>query len=232
MTESRTGVAHSHASDTFLDTDGGGLEAGDALAIHEEDVEAEGFVGEDEGADVGLDLTAHASSAPDLLEGLLQQSVSPAQAKGSDFSLDDLLTESLETIAESAAVKANRKKLKDTRLTKAEREAIEAKIRGWELAREWTPKASVAMFHLQKCYCGSVHSIFSGMFQRQSHRVSAIERWVPANDIADTGLPKEHKAHMTAVAVCIDCADSQGFGDCAHMHHTHISHIINPLKAH
>lgn len=232
VTERGAVVALSHASDTFQDTDSGGIEAGDGVALHEEDLDITGDEGDGEQIDWPV-LRESAEDSDNLLEGLLSTpKEEKPTGKGDDFSLDDLLTESLETIKESAAVKANRKKLKDTRLSKAERTAIEDKIRQWELAREWTPKASVAMFLQQTCKCGSIHSTFSGMFQRQTHRVSAIERWVPVTDIADSGLPREHKAHTQHVLLCADCAESEGYGDCQALNHVHISRIINPLKAH
>lgn len=159
-----------------------------------------------------------AIAGEDLLADIMGTAApAPGKAKvaGASFDLDDLLAESIEEATASAAVKSGRKRLQDNRINKREREEIEAKIREWELAREWKPAASVRIFNTQTCtHCYSENSTYAGLFQRQIHRSSKIMRWVldVNGSGSNDGLPKEHKSSTTEVTVCIDCCTQQGFG--------------------
>ena len=159
-----------------------------------------------------------AATEDDLLGELLNPTAAEAgeqkKLKGV-IDLDDLLAESLEEASASARIKSDRKSLKDTRVSVKEREAMEARIRAWELAREWKPAAAVQFFNTQLCSdCGSENSTYAGLFQRQVHRNSKVMRWVlDVNGSGNNdGLPREHKESLTEVPVCRDCVTEQGFG--------------------
>jgi hypothetical protein len=197
-------------TDTTQDLDGGQTaeeDFADLMADMEALDDADGFLEAVEGNE---ELAKTTDAAVAELEELLRPTT--AHKVAGEFSLDDLLTESLDAINESAAVKAGRKKLRDTRTTSKERAEIEARIKEWELAREWKPAATVAMFHQQLCvHCFSNNRTFDGLFQRQVHRHSKINRWVRQAEVFDSGLDKEHKLHTSSVEVCEGCLEEQGF---------------------
>lgn len=206
-----------HTTDTTADTDAGqafedsGFDLEEALQESSSD-DSDNDVPSAELRSVG-DMRA---ATDDLLEGL---TLTPADTllKGNsdDMSLDALLDESLKQASDSVAVKAGRKRLQDKRLPNRERLEIEAKIKEWELAREWLPAASVHIFNTQTCTnCGNVNATYAGLFQRQIHRSSKIMRWVlDVNGSGNNdGLPKEHKDALTEVPVCIECCATQGYG--------------------
>ena len=126
--------------------------------------------------------------------------------------LESLLQESLSTIKDRAFVKEGRKKLAQGKYNTAEKAAIDAKIKEWEMAREWKPAANVAMFNTQSCRCGSRHAVFSGWFQRQHHRKSSIDRWVRPEAEPLSSLPNERQdLELAQTTICATCAPAQGF---------------------
>lgn len=144
----------------------------------------------------------------EALEALLNE---PPVPPSGEISLDDLMAESMETIHASKAVKAARAKLKDTRTTNRERAELNEIIRKWELAREWKPQATVAMFSTQDCEnCGYVQGIFVGLFQREAHRHNHTTRWVIPSAVNDS-LPIERKENLTAVPMCLACVEDLGY---------------------
>lgn len=131
--------------------------------------------------------------------------------KAPSVDLDDLLAESLENVSLELQAKAARKKIGDTRLNKKEQEEIQATIRRWELVKDWKPAATVAVFHEQVCLnCGYVHSIFSGLFQREVNKKAHGQRWVKP-EVPNMKLPKERKEHSEEVDLCWNCAEEFGF---------------------
>jgi hypothetical protein len=127
-----------------------------------------------------------------------------------DF-LDELLHESLETARAAKQVKANREKLARGGLTKAEREAIEAKVREWEARVEWDPQANVALFTRRECACGMSHTVFSGFLQRQHHRTKqGVKRWIAVNE-QPVRLPNEVAVQVAVTPICTSCSIERGF---------------------
>lgn len=137
---------------------------------------------------------------------------SPSIAMGS-FNLDDLMADSLKAQVEAEVVKTARKKL-STRgiINSGEREILDGIVKAWEVKREWNALALVATFEVQSCeHCGSQHSAFTGLYQRQRHRVSPIDRWVPTTQIASEALPREIKAEYDSVPMCGQCLPDFGW---------------------
>lgn len=131
-----------------------------------------------------------------------------------DFDLDALLAESVAAKAEADQTKVNRKLLtsKHLKLSAAERAKLQEQVRQTELRTEWTAQASVAIFHIQQCsYCGARHTHFAGLFQRQAHRHSRIDRWVKSNPMQNEGLPKEQKEDVHYSEMCGCCGPEFGF---------------------
>jgi hypothetical protein len=134
-----------------------------------------------------------------------------SDAFSSDSILDDLLADSMQQVAGKIKLKVDRKRLLDTRVMGTERQEIEESIKRWELAREWVAVANVAMFNTQYwSHCASIHNTFSGLFQRQLHRTSKVNRWqaVVAQEI---GLKYETMHTEAEVAICAECVGEQGF---------------------
>lgn len=131
-----------------------------------------------------------------------------------DFaSLEDLLNESMDSIKEAADIKARRQLLAKRGITKAERNENEEIVKSWELKREWTPKAAVALFDIQECsHCGSKHSFYVGLYQRQTHKRSQIDRWILSTDTANAGLPKEIGTNTEHTPMCGQCIGEFGWG--------------------
>jgi len=212
-----------HRTDTTTDIDAGlEFEEGDFASVRElvTDDSDSGLEDDSEvpSGEFNKSGDMRAAATADLLADLMNNKApAPGKAKiaGAGFDLDDLLAESLEEATASAAVKSGRKRLQDSRISKREKDEIEAKIREWELAREWKPAAAVHIFNTQTCtHCYSENSTYSGLFQRQIHRSSKIMRWVldVNGSGSNDGLPKEHKSSSTEVTVCVECCAQQGFG--------------------
>jgi hypothetical protein len=129
----------------------------------------------------------------------------------SQFSLDDLLFESLAPKREKELVKDTRKRLLDSRVKGQEREEIEAKLRELDLALEWKAAATVAMFHTQECEnCGWTQGIFTGMFQRHANKSNGSERWVTV-PLVNSSLPIEKKEIQETTPICLNCAGDLGY---------------------
>ena len=145
----------------------------------------------------------------DILEDL---NADLALTSGSDFSLDDLLAESMADKRKADEVKGARVAVAKGGLSQADKDALTASIRSWEAKREWHPQASVVMFARQQCLgCGQFHTQFLGWFQRQKHRTSQIERWIPSIKPHDDKLARESKYQDSHAEVCEDCAEHLGF---------------------
>lgn len=126
--------------------------------------------------------------------------------------LDALLTESVEIRTAQQNLKAARKAVAVSGQSAEERAATEQKIREWEAKSEWKAAAIVAMFTEQHCTCcSSVHSVFTGIFQRQEHRINKASRWVREKTPAHLNLPKEQKITAENTPFCLLCAERNGY---------------------
>ena len=120
--------------------------------------------------------------------------------------LDDLLQESLAVVTAKKSLQTARKAVSDTRMASAEKAEITEKIRQWEAVVEWRPAAVVALFQTQACACGSIHSSFLGVFQRQAHRSQTLTRLIREAAPEHLHLPREQKFDTVPVTMCPDCA--------------------------
>lgn len=126
--------------------------------------------------------------------------------------LESLLTTSMEFVAQRDEVKALRTKKRQGRIPAGnDLKAANATIAKWENEREWKPQATVAIFNIAACACGSTHSLFSGFFQRQRHVSSRVDRWVKAEYISPSLTKERLDMEQPATPVCSDCALKQGY---------------------
>lgn len=148
------------------------------------------------------------------MDNNLVSSVIPEGPMAGFEDLDALLAESILERQEGKEVRKIRRKLADDKIAmpKQERDLIEKKVAEWDVKREWQPEAAVAMFTTQICgWCGSRHSLFTGFLQRQTSRVSKVDRWVKVDRNLLEGLPKETK-HMTEHSdMCMSCVESHRY---------------------
>lgn len=140
-----------------------------------------------------------------------------------DFDLDALLADSLQAKEDAKRLQKEGKRVKESiEKTQRSREYASDNARSalyGQLAREWTPVAAVAMFHTQRCVaCGTNHTHFMGVFQRQVKQNGGIsgtvhaEQWVRATDhTMIDGLTKEQKITDEPVDMCECCAPSLGY---------------------
>src|SRR5260370_30414801 len=129
-----------------------------------------------------------------------------------NFDLDALLSESMKAKKDALAVKEARKLLSDKSIPSETKREIEATVRAWELQREWTPVAATVMIDEQCCsHCNSTHEHYAGLFQKQRHRTSKIERWIKSDPVANKGLPQEVKFTEEYVPMCSDCMSEFGW---------------------
>ena len=126
------------------------------------------------------------------------------------FSFKDLLAEAVAHKADGDKLKAVRKSLKSGASLSAEEAAD---LRRMENAREWLPRASVAMFNIQHCTgCENYAAMFTGLFQRQASRHSqGVSRWVSAAESENYGLKQEVKTTETDIPFCCFCLTEWGF---------------------
>jgi hypothetical protein len=129
-----------------------------------------------------------------------------------EFSLDALLTESMESKQQRENIKASRRRISSGLSNAKEKEELQAAIRAYELKREWRACANVAMFSVQCCLsCTKSQPHFLGYFQRQEHRTSKISRWIRGDQAPIMELPKEVKENAEFVSTCMDCVTSSGW---------------------
>lgn len=130
------------------------------------------------------------------------------------FSFKSLLTEALLHKADGEKLKTSRKALKEGKpMLSADYDQMLADIRRIEFAREWLPRASVAMFQVQHCVsCNNYSPFFTGLFQRQSSKLHrTTDRWVAATESENYSLPKEVKTNQVDVPFCAFCVGEFGF---------------------
>lgn len=106
------------------------------------------------------------------------------------------------------AVKATRAKAKSGYGLSAE--DLE-RIRRWELAKEWTPVANVALFHRYVCNCGFHTTIFEGLMLEQRHKADQhANRWT-SQDNETENLPSKTAIRKTGIIMCQRCAGANGY---------------------
>lgn len=125
--------------------------------------------------------------------------------------LDALLEESMGTVKQEAAARAARERLKRGGQSAAERLEDAARIREWEDRNEWRTVANAAVFVQYECACGSLHSVFGGLFAEQDHRhLRQAKRWAAIAQ-AKADLPNHTFIRAVATPVCYDCAGEKGW---------------------
>lgn len=146
----------------------------------------------------------------DDLNALPDTDDAPEAGPGAAFSFKDLLAEAVLHKAEGEKLKAVRKALKNGNILSAEEAAD---LRRMENAREWLPRASVAMFQVQHCTsCENYSAMFTGLFQRQvSKHSTGVNRWVAATDSENFGLKQEVKTNEVDIPFCCFCLTDHGF---------------------
>ena len=139
-----------------------------------------------------------------------------------NLDLDALLADSIQHKQDLKATKKEASRIKQSlESTQRSREYKQDNARSekYALGREWKPVAAVAIFHTQRCVaCGTNHTHFMGVFQRQTKTNGGIsgtvscEQWVRATDhTMIDGLPKEQKETDEPVDMCICCAMQLGY---------------------
>jgi hypothetical protein len=122
--------------------------------------------------------------------------------------LEELLGEALkekalgESVAKARAKARSGYKLADEDL---------ARIRAWELAREWLPVANVALFHRYACACGNHQTIFEGRLLEQRHRTQAASNRWTSQASEQPGLPRKTALRKSLVPMCQRCSAASGY---------------------
>jgi hypothetical protein len=124
--------------------------------------------------------------------------------------LDALLQESVALREEEQATRKLREDLKKGRMSKAEKEETERKIREWEARRVWNTLANVLVWDRIVCDCGHEVLVFSHLMHMQEHREIAANRTVIAEETVP-GLPNLIAKQTIEVPVCECCAAGKGF---------------------
>lgn len=86
-----------------------------------------------------------------------------------------------------------------------------ARIRAWELAREWLPVANVALFHRYACACGNHQTVFEGRMLEQRHRIQRTSNRWTAQATEQPGLPKKTAIRKSTVPMCQRCTADAGY---------------------
>lgn len=134
--------------------------------------------------------------------------------------LDALLAEATSEAQDRVLGKSLRQQLSRLSSTSQEHAYLKAKLQEWEARREWDTQANCAMFTKYTCACGSTHTIFNGLFYRQSHReMRTVKRWVAATQFlqgnlttaALAELPNETILQQHTIPMCGSCAADKGW---------------------
>lgn len=139
-----------------------------------------------------------------------------------EVDLDALLADSIQREKDLKFIASDARRKAEQAKKEAKQKEL-AKANEWKgqytTKKEWIPKAAVAIFHTQRCIaCGTNHTHFMGVFQRQYKANDGIsgaissEQWVRAIDSSMIdGLPKEQKVTSEPVDMCECCAVSLGY---------------------
>lgn len=155
-------------------------------------------------------MTIHTAELPwedegESLDDLLEESVKHAAGQ---FSLEDLLSESMELKSATDAEKELRKRVSRGNMPKDELAASAALLKRWENERIWILDGAVAVFTRQRCRgCGTFHQTFEGYFEQRSHRNNFTTKQLTATKTVDNALTKFVKYNDSDVPICHDCAD-------------------------
>ena len=151
---------------------------------------------------------------PDFAE--LQADLEAAQVAPLAVAGDDAFDELENLLAEVKASAAETKAVKDARARAKSRYGNTpedlARIKAWELAREWKSVANCALFKRFECVCGFHATVFSGLLLEQTHRYLRLSNRWTAQDAAIADLPNKTAIAKVKVPVCQRCAISKGWG--------------------
>lgn len=129
--------------------------------------------------------------------------------------LEELLGEAMDAQREIARVKELRKRAKGGFGLSPE---DEARIRAWELAREWTAVANCAIFKRYECACGYHSTVFEGLMLEQKHRHDThANRWT-TQECPQDGLPNHTAIRTKQIPMCQRCAADNGFSLVTDLH--------------
>lgn len=125
--------------------------------------------------------------------------------------LEELLGEAMAQKVEADRVKEARLRAKSGYGNSAE---DLARIKAWELAREWVAVANVAFFERNECNCGKHHTVFHSLMLRQVGRINPKNiRWTAFadTDTVSKALPKETAVRVSKVPFCQCCTHEHGY---------------------
>lgn len=161
-----------------------------------------------------LDNSEPANSSDDEIEaemeGLIEEAAKEDEPDlANELSdLDDLLNEAMAERKDAQSVAEARKKAKGGYALSSD---DLARIKAWELAREWLPVANVALFHRYECACGKHNTVYEGLLLEQKHRHnSTANRWTSQEEPASR-LPKKTAVRTTSVPFCPVCSEAKGW---------------------
>lgn len=133
-------------------------------------------------------------SAPDDLEGLLEESVA---LKNKDIRVKQ---------AKAAQAKGY------VGFSKEEAALCNAIVEAWEIEKNWTPMQDIAVFERQACSCGCHTEIFDRFLQRQDHKRTSAVRWVTVDEDGLTDyLPRASAFREVSITMCGFCAEDYEF---------------------
>ena len=122
-------------------------------------------------------------------------------------SLDNLLTESLDTVRAGEEARGARERLRRGGQSTAERAEDAARIAAWEAAHEWSPVANVGVFMHTVCACGRRGEEFlSSLMVRETHRTQKFtQRWRAVSAWTNPRLQKEVMSKELPILACGGC---------------------------
>lgn len=143
------------------------------------------------------------------LEAILNPKPVRDAGEPDDFDeLEALLGEAMADKKLAVSVKAARAKAKSGFGLSAE---DLARVKKWELAKEWLPVTNVALFRRYTCQCGFHVTIFEGLMLEQRHRADRhAKRWT-SQDSEQPGLPCRTAIRKSEVPLCQRCAAANGY---------------------
>jgi hypothetical protein len=169
--------------------------------------------------DLELDTLAPGASEADEIEAemeaLIEQADDDEEAAPAPTSDPDDLTDLDALLGEAMAERSTAQSVADARKKAKGGYALSpddlARIRAWELAREWLPVANVALFHRYECKCGKHSTVYEGLMLEQRHRHNkTANRWTTQEN-ADSKLPNQTAIRKSQVPMCPACANTKGW---------------------
>lgn len=126
--------------------------------------------------------------------------------------LNTLLARATAAVEAKSGVEATKAKLRDKRLSDADREALQVKLRQWESEHDYAPEALVFRTLRWHCKCGLTHIGQGRVLLLEGHkRTPGTKKYTLATHPLREDLPRHLEWQDEVSEMCFSCSLDAGF---------------------